>query len=257
METPIVVVLVGTRAPGNLGAVCRIAKAFGFPEVRLVAPEARPQDEEAGRLARGAEDVLASVRELPTLRAALAGCRRSGATTARARHWNRPVLHPAESGEAVAADPSAPYAVVFGPEDHGLTNEHLAECDEILSVPLPGDTGATLSLPAAAAIVLHEISRARGVDRPAARGARSEWSGRGIDAAEIDAMVQEMTTTFDEIGLRPVPDAARFRGTLRDFLARARPTVGDRRILRYAFAQVGKWKRRVLGELRREAGLGR
>ena len=50
----------------------------------------------------------------------------------------------------------------------------------------------------------------------------------------------------------------RFRGTLRDFLGRARPTVGDRRILRYVFAQVGKWQRRVLGELRRgEAGRGR
>lgn len=251
MASPIVVVLVGTRAPGNLGAVCRVAKAFGFPEVRLVAPEARPGDEEAGRLARGAEDVLAEVRELPSLREALAGCRRSGATTARARHWSRPVLHPSESAEAVAADPSAPYAVVFGPEDHGLTNEHLAECDEILSIPLPDDAGATLSLPASAAIVLYELARARGAERPAARGARSEWSGRGVEAEEIEAMVDEMTATLGEIGLRPVPDAVRFRGTMRDFLARARPTVGDRRILRYVFAQVGKWKRRVLGELRR------
>jgi tRNA C32,U32 (ribose-2'-O)-methylase TrmJ len=78
-----------------------------------------------------------------------------------------------------------------------------------------------------------------------------------VAAAEIETMVDEMTAVLEEIGLRPVPDAVRFRGTLRDFLGRARPTVGDRRILRYVFAQVGKWKRRVLGELRRgEAGLG-
>ena len=251
MASPVVVVLVGTLAPGNLGAVCRIAKAFGFPEVRLVEPVARPQDEEAGRLARGADDVLAAAREFPTLRAALEGCRRSGATTARPRHWNRPVLHPGECGEAIAAAPDAPYAVVFGPEDHGLTNESLAECDEILSVPLPPDTGATLSLPASASIVLYELARARGAERPAARGARSEWSGHGVDAAEIDAMVDEMSAVLDEIGLRPVPDAVRFRGTMRDFLARARPTRGDRKILRYVFAQVGTWKRRVLGEVRR------
>jgi len=251
LASRIVFVLVGTRSPGNLGAVCRVAKAFGFPEVRLVGGEADPGDVEARRLARGAEDVLAAVRRYPTLGDALAGCRRTAATTARARHWNRPVHHPAEAPGAAEGTPEAPYAVVFGPEDHGLTNEHLAACDEILSIPLPGRTGATLSLPASAAIVAHELAKGAGLERPAARGHRSEWGSHPIDSAELETLLDEVIHTLDTIGFRPVPDRERFRGTLRDFLARAHPTQGDRRILRHLFAQVGKWRRRVLGEARR------
>ena len=107
------------------------------------------------------------------------------------------------------------------------------------------------SLSASAAIVAHELAGHAGTERPAACGPRSEWGGRPIDTAELDALLGEMTAALDEIGFRPVPDATRFRGTARDFLARARPTQGDRRILRYVFAQVGKWRRRLLGELRR------
>jgi TrmH family RNA methyltransferase len=248
--TPVVLVLVGTKFAGNLGAVCRIAKAFDLGEVRLVAPEVDAADPEAQRFAHGAEDRLAAVRAFPTLRAALAGCSRSAATTARARHWNRPVHHPAETRGLAGATEAAPYAVVFGPETHGLTNEDLAECDEVLSIPIPGTTGATLSLPAACAIVCHELAGAA-AGAPPARGWRSRWAGEEIDSGELDRVLDELTRTLDEIGFRPVPDAARFRGTMRDFLARARPTIGDRRILRLLFAQVGKWKRRVAGELRR------
>jgi TrmH family RNA methyltransferase len=254
---PVVLVLVGTKSPGNVGAVCRIAKAFGLAGVRLVAPEADPRDPEARRLAHGAEDVLDAARTFPGLRDALAGCMRSAGTTARARHWSRPVRHPAEAAGAADARPDAPYAVVFGPEDHGLGNEHLAACDEILSVPLPPDTGATLSLPAACAIVCHELSAAAGWDRPLARGARAEWGGHAADSEELDALLDEITAALDLIGFRPVPDAVRFRGTLRDFLARAHPTRGDRRILRHVAAQVGKWKRRVRGEILRQEDAAR
>jgi TrmH family RNA methyltransferase len=248
---PVVLVLVGTKAPGNLGAVCRLAKAFDLGEVRLVGGIADPGDAEAGWLARGAEDRLAAVRRFDTLRDALAGCWRSGATTARPRHWNRPVLLPGEAGGLSGATPERPYAVVFGPEDTGLTNELLAECDEILSVPLPGRTGATLSLPASCAIVGHELTRPA---RPAARGVRSTWGAAPLDESDLDILLDEVTgVLLDEIDLRPVPDAVRFRGTVRDFLARARPTRGDHRMLRYIFAGVGKWKRRVIGELRRSA----
>jgi TrmH family RNA methyltransferase len=264
MPSPVIFVLVGTRAPGNIGAVCRLAKAFGFPEVRLVAPVADPAGEEARWLAHGAEDVLAAIRTYAGLRDALADCDRTAATTARARHWGRPVLSPEEAAvrlrsrtevtRAAGHDPR-PYAVVFGPEDRGLTNEELAACDEILSIPLPADAGATLSLPHAATVVAYVIARGggrmAGEPVPAARGVRSERSSLPLGATDLDALLEEILDALTDIGFRPRPDATRFRGSLRDFLSRARPTAGDRALLQGVFAQIGKWRRRIEGGRRR------
>jgi TrmH family RNA methyltransferase len=246
MSSPVAFVLVGTRSPGNLGAVCRVAKTFGFPDVRLVAPRFTAAEREAIALAHGAEDVLAAAPVFETLPEALVGCFRSVATTARPRDSNRPVLTPS----AWADDPPAdgPYALVFGPEDRGLSNEDLAACDEVLSIPLPEGTGATLSLPAAASILAYELSRALGrLGAPAGRSERSRRGARELSAEELDSLLGTVEATLSEIGFRPRPSADRFRGSLRDFLSRARPTVGDRLLLRHVFAQVGKWRRRWTG----------
>lgn len=250
LSSPVWFVLVGTQTPGNLGAVCRVAAAFGFPAVRVVRPEFAPLAEEARWLAHGAEDVLRSVTVHDSLTDALRGCSRSTAATARPRNWNRPVRSPAEAAQWLPADGAAPLAVVFGPEDRGLTNEDLAQCDEVLSISLPEDAGATLSLPASASIVAWELARASS-SLPTRSAPRSVEGARPLDSGGVDQLLDEIHTTLDEIGFRPKPNAVRFRGSLRDFLARAQPTEGDRRLLRHLFAQIGKWKRRVLSEARR------
>ncbi len=248
MPSDVVFVLVGTQTPGNLGAVCRVAAAMDFPAVRLARPEIDPRHEEARWLAHGAEDVLDSVTVHDDLEGALSGCFRAIATTARPRNWKRPVRDPAETATLLAeASESAPLGVVLGPEDRGLSNDDLALCDEILSLPLPRGRGATLSLPAAATIVAWELARAgeRVTRRPAARSDRSERSSRPLDHASLDELLAGIHGSLDELGFRPKPNEVRFRGSLRDFLARARPTEGDRVMLRHLFAQIGKWQRRV------------
>ncbi len=147
-----------------------------------------------------------------------------------------------------------PTAIVFGPEDRGLANDELAACDAIASIALPPEPGATLSLPAAATIIAWEIAGAleRTGPRPAAEGPRSARGSVPLDADELTDLLEDVAETLSEIGFRPRPNAVRFRGSLRDFLTRARPTRGDRLMLRHVLAQVGKWKRRVAGELRRE-----
>lgn len=251
MTSDVVFVLVGTRSPGNLGAVCRISAALGFPAVRLVGPAMDPAEEEARWLAHGAEDVLAAVTVHDHLADALSDCSRAVATTARPRNWRRPVRTPAEVAALLAeATPEAPLAIVLGPEDRGLTNEDLAHCDEILSIPLPRHRSATLSLPAAATIVAWELARAgeRVTRRPAARGDLSARAARPLDHDSLEELLQAIHATLDDLGFRPRPNEVRFRGSLRDFMARARPTEGDRVMLRHLFAQVGKWQRRVQGQ---------
>ena len=247
----LVFVLVEPRSPGNIGAVCRAAKAFGITDVRLVRPQADPRDPEAVRLAHGAEDVLSAARNTSDLEQALQDCGRAIATTARSRDWSRRVLSCEElSAELLGPESDeAPVAVVFGPEDRGLTNEDLSRCDAIVSIPIDERSGATLSLPASAAIIAHSLVRAGAAGkRPPARGTRSERGSRPLHSSQIDTLLEEIRAALDEIGFRPRPNAIRFRGSLRDFLARARPTEGDRLFLRHMLAQLGKWKRRMRSE---------
>lgn len=255
MASRVCFILVNTLAPGNVGRVCRVAKAFGFPDVRLVAPrfdlaELGDSAGEAYRFARGAEDLLARVRTLPTLAEAGDDCHRLIATTGRRRDWSRRVLSPGELARRIASDEGddgESHGLVFGPEDHGLTNESLAFCDEIVSIPLPARRGATLSLPAATTILAYELAAALEptMQEPSGRSARSKRGARRLEAAELGQLLGEIESTLDEIGFRPRPNAVRFRGSLRDFLARAQTTEGDRLFLRYVLAQVGKWRRRV------------
>ena len=98
------------------------------------------------------------------------------------------------------------------------------------------------------------LQRASVIGRIFWSAAVAQLASGGSGEDELDALVDEISATLGEIGFRPRPNAVRFRGTMRDFLARARPTLGDRLTLRHLFAQVGKWKRRVAGEARRRAG---
>jgi TrmH family RNA methyltransferase len=257
VESRVRFILVGTLAPGNVGTVCRVAKAFGFPDVRLISPrftrdELLVRSGEGRRFAHGAEDLLENVRSHPTLAEAGAGCFRLVGTTGRRRDWSRRVLAPRELIEEITRTaPTGGIGLVLGPEDHGLTNEDLAACDEIVSIPLPGRQGATLSLPAAATILAHELASALAptTQEPAGRGTRSKRDSRPLDTTEVGELLAEIEGTLAEIGFRPRPNAVRFRGSLRDFLARARTNEGDRLFLRYMLAQVGKWRRRLAGSI--------
>jgi len=90
--------------------------------------------------------------------------------------------------------------------------------------------------------------------RPKRRRLAGSRGARPLDSRELSELLDDVERTLREIGFRPRPNEVRFRGSLRDFLARARPTRGDRLMLRYVLAQVGKWKRRLAGSLRRRDG---
>lgn len=254
LASPVVFVLVRTQFAGNLGMVCRAAMTFAFPEVRLVRPVLDVASPEARWFAHGAEEALDRVRVFDSLEAAVADCFRSIATTARRRHSNRPLREPGAAAEDFReASPERRLAVVFGPEDDGLSNEEIARCDSVISIPRAPATGATLSLPAAATIVAWEIAKARGLELPSpiGRPAAVERAKRALTTSELEGVVDLVATSLEEIGLRPLPDTLRFRGSIRDFLARSRPTEADRVFLRHLFAQLAKWKGRVAGEARR------
>src|SRR5262245_40867466 len=122
------VVLVRTQFAGNLGATARVMRNFGLNQLTLVAPEADRNDVEARRLSTHGEELLHQARVVATLAEALADCVLVAATSARVGGLFRQqnvaapdVVLPA----LVDAAEAGTVAMVFGPEQSGLTNEEI------------------------------------------------------------------------------------------------------------------------------------
>lgn len=130
------VVLVEPGEPANIGAAARALKTMGLSRLALVRPQCDPHSESARWLAHGAHDVLAAAASFSQLSDATHGCALTGGFTARPR---RAPLLPQLSLEAFLrlcrnAQP-AQSACVFGSEAHGLTNDDLALCTHLVTIP--------------------------------------------------------------------------------------------------------------------------
>ncbi len=158
-RAPLCVVLVEPAGPLNVGSVARLCANFAVNDLRLVAPRCDPNDPDALRMAVHGRPVLTSARIYPNLLAAVSDCSRVIATAGRLDHGTIP-LGPAEVvlPWAISSSGQQPIALVFGREDHGLTNAELLLSQRVIALH-SSDTYPSLNLSHAVAVVLHEIAR--------------------------------------------------------------------------------------------------
>ncbi len=137
-RNPIRVVLVRPKSSGNVGSVARAMKNFGVADLVLVAPR-RFRAAAAAAMAVHAGDVLERRREVESLAEAIEDCAWVVGTTCREGSYRQRVLSPREAAHEIAAlGGGQPVALVFGPEDHGLSNDDLKLCNELLTIPTHG-----------------------------------------------------------------------------------------------------------------------
>lgn len=150
-------VLVGTSHPGNIGAAARAMKTMMQEQLVLVSPRTT-LDSEAISRSSGAEDVLRSAREYPTLEEAVADSHWVVGCSARPRRLSKQVLSPREFAEMALQKQASgqQVSIVFGREDRGLDNEELQRCDAHLVIPANPDY-ASLNLGAAVQVVAWEL----------------------------------------------------------------------------------------------------
>jgi tRNA/rRNA methyltransferase len=136
------VVLHQVRSPDNLGAVARAMANFGFQGLSLSEPITRAFDE-AQKMAVKSAHVLARLQVCRTLPEALGPCVWVCGTTSRQSVQRRVVSSPEEAVRRLSRKAEeGQVALVFGGERHGLTDEDLAHCQDILATPFWSDFGA-------------------------------------------------------------------------------------------------------------------
>jgi tRNA/rRNA methyltransferase len=133
-------------------------------------------------------------------------------------------------------DPPRPVAIVFGPEDTGLTNEDIAACHHLASIPTSDDY-TSLNLAQATMVTLYEFRRsylARAFDGPLRFGRR-----QSADAAEIEAMFVQLQNALLEIGFLAHDNPEHMMATVRAMISRAGLNTREVAVLRGLARQVG------------------
>ena len=149
----------------NIASVVRVMKNFELDTLRLVEPTEFDAYRIEG-IAHKTGDVLRRTRVFDSLDAALADCRHVVGFTARGRTAKGNVERPREAAaELVAGLDVSPAALVFGPEDAGLSNAELDRCHRIVTVPT-NPRYASLNLAQAVAVMAYELHVARGMAPP-------------------------------------------------------------------------------------------
>ncbi len=167
MTAQVDVVLVRPKEDGNVGAVARLARNFGAERLILVASRAQVGSV-ARRRAMGGLTLLRTAVRARTFAEGVAGADfvvgTTDLSTGRSNTYLRRSVSPERLGEMVRTLQGR-VAIVFGPEDNGLSREELLRCDLLVHVPARREF-PTLNLSHAVAIVLYAVHRGRGPDDP-------------------------------------------------------------------------------------------
>ena len=154
------IILIEPSKTQNVGSIARIMMNFGFHNLILVNPQVNLADPEIEIVARRAIEV---VKNAQLIMNPLSNIRSNFemliATTARIGsdyNLNRIAISP--DTVFLGEMPHGKIGVVFGREQHGLTNEEIALCDLVLSIPTHTNY-PVLNLSHALGIILYEFDK--------------------------------------------------------------------------------------------------
>lgn len=221
------VVLVRPQEEGNLGATARAMANMGLSTLRVVEPAA-PVGNLARAMAMGGQGVLEGIRRASSVEEALGPFRRViGTTSGRGRELGTPILAPRDLPVFLAQDPpGTPTALLFGPEVGGLTNDELALCNALVTIP-GAPEHPTLNLAQAVLIVAYELYLAR--------EGGSEPQGTSEPPAtreELEGFLHHLAQVLVQAGFQRDDTFPTVFRDLRALTARAAPTSREIKILR-------------------------
>jgi TrmH family RNA methyltransferase len=198
------IILVEPKTPANIGAAARCMMNMGMSRLVLVDPPV-DRNRDAFKLAAGAYEIVEQARVVPTLEDAINGQHIVIGTSRHSGRLRRNLRPPREMSEHVSTlIPRNNIAVVFGNEVNGLTNDQLALCHEIISIP-SSDDFPSLNLSHAVMIVVYELFLALRTVVPSA-------SRQLASAEDLQQFYRHLQDTLQTIGFldRDQPDRMMF-----------------------------------------------
>jgi len=222
---------------GNIGSAARALKNMGFSDLRMVEPAASPRGRAATAMAVHAGDVLANASIWQDLGSALADRTITVGTTCRPGQYRSGAMRLHDAASALANDARTNrIAIIFGPEDHGLTNDELKLCHRLITIST-ADEYPSLNLAQAVMVAAYELHLALAARKSTAGlAAVPEFA----PADEVEKMLARMAKALVSIGFLPEDNPDHIMFALRAILGRAGLTRRDLDILN-GIARQMKW----------------
>jgi tRNA/rRNA methyltransferase len=157
------VVLVEPENPGNLGAIARVMKNFGFSNLVLVNPKCSIKSSECIARAKHAQDILRKAKiakKIPKFDYIVATTSQLGTDYNIPRC---PVTLEQLAGK-LSHVKDKKIAILFGREGTGLSNEEILASDFVITIPT-SKVYPTMNLSHSIAVVLYELHKKIGEDK--------------------------------------------------------------------------------------------
>jgi tRNA/rRNA methyltransferase len=227
----ITIVLNKPKYPGNIGSVARCAANMGIGKIVVVNCE-NPDHEKIRRMATHlAAGTVERIRFVDSLEEALSGFRYIVGTTSRLGSARRATLYPREiAAELADLSRNNGIALLFGPEDFGLTNEELKYCSRLVTIPTSEDL-KSINLSHAVMILCYEIFLAGHEEKKI-------FTPRLATSRELEGMYGQLKDVLTRIGFINPENPDYWMMNIRRFLSRVRLYSKEVQIIRGICRQI-------------------
>ncbi|MBU2644574.1 RNA methyltransferase [bacterium] len=226
------VVLVETTQPGNIGSTARAMETMGVTDLRLVNP-CEVDHPEARMFSMNARHLLYEARIFSSLKDAITDCQLIIATSNRQRDKIQTSNSLYDLPRIIqACDPGLSIAIVFGPEQSGLTNDDMSLCNEWIHIPTYGKTGS-LNLAQAVMVVLYEASKL--YDR---KFTPEPEVILPASSKSIEGMKEHFFRILDITGFLRLSSRNALWGSFSGLIGRSKPDERDVRMIRGFFNRI-------------------
>lgn len=234
------IVLVGPEGPENIGAVSRSMLNMNVNSLLLVRPGCDHLSKAALAYSVHAHEVLQTASVFDSLESALKGADISIAVSRRIGQFRRQDYTLPGLPNLLKNYTEKEVYLVFGREKTGLTNEELASCDLICSIPSAPEF-PSLNLAQAVMVTLYELYSAD-------ERARLENPVRIASREDFDGMLSEIITSLEELNYFKHVPTWRLENYLKKVLLRAKLDTYDTMVIRNLFTRIRGMVGRTLGK---------
>ena len=210
------IVLFKPKYAGNVGSVARAAKNMGITRIVVVGAKEFDREEMEQRSTHLAADVLDQIQYVASIEEALGGFHYIVGTTARLGKARGPFVSPRAAAQTIAdLSQKNKIALLFGPEDTGLANDHLRLCHSVVTIPTSREF-TSLNLSQAVMILCYEIFIATSLS-----AAITEATPKLALSSELEGMYGQIKDLLAKIGFLNPENPEYWMLDLRRFFARA------------------------------------